>query len=198
MGIPILGAIFTRYPVDVEIYERREVGFCILPDKGRRYMRKDGKYEYQLKNAKVKTKPINPESIYITPGGKHKLKLYSPIPGVYQAVTFDIEKMIQEQEIIGIDGEKKKIKTMGKYNIIDEDTRRWLANDAAETFQRFKEKKSFLEAYAPLLMMISFCVLYIVIQILFYGNLEQLTQILGEINSALERSFSLISGGPPH
>lgn len=154
---------FTKWPIKVEIFEPRQDGsFFAKKDLARRIM-KDSRQYYQLKKAKVKTKPIPYKYIYTSDDGSHNLKMFSPTHGVFVPMQVDTNS--------------------NKLNILDEDTRRWIVMDEIEISRRFRESKKWWETYYPVILLAIFA---LGIMFVFYGY-GQLAEVMMEKSNAFAR-----------
>lgn len=171
---------FNRFPVKVEIWERRANGWFVHLDKGRRLRYKDGKWEYQLKKAKELTKPVSPEFIYFDSKGKNRLKLFSPIPGVYQPMKVMVKKDEKGNEIADM-------------KIMNEDTRRYLVMKSQDIVNKYQTQKGFLEKYGAIVAVIPFIIFSLVMFMLFNGYLEHMTQAAGQIIASMEKILSTLN-----
>ena len=174
MNLPFL----TKWPVSVEIWERRGDGWTTFNDKARRYKTKDGRYYFKLKGMKETTKPVDPRYLIMAPGGKQKLKMFSPMPGIYNPIKVSFEEGVV------------------KFKVMDEDTRRWVVMDSQETYQRYKEKRSWLAEYGGMITMITFGIIFIVVLVILTGYLENITSGLSQLANSIMNMADYINIGP--
>jgi hypothetical protein len=185
---------YGSYPVQVIIFEKRANGSFIFPERAKRIFGEFGKYAYQLKNKKIITKPISLEFIYNGKGSTNWLFLYMPQLSEIQPLT------LEEAETM----HKKMILT-------PEAARYWYSEQQRRNFERWG-KKFGLEKYA---MFIQFAVVGLIIGLLLYIFMGQMSEIVGNmggitaaqgqliekvtdlIKAIAPQGFQLPSGTPP-
>lgn len=138
--IPFIGG--EDYPVKVQARLKRTGGKTVLKQlKGRRVKEKEKGYIYELSNGE-ETQPVPFEAVDLDQEGNPIVNLYSPEPGKFVPLTFDVE---------------------------DETIRPVLDKDGAEAFRKnrynkerqFYQSKTLLEKYQAPITIVIFALAFI-------------------------------------
>jgi len=126
-----------KFPVDVEIREKRGNSLIMKKDKARRRKMKTGEETYELMKAKTFIEPPKYSHYEINTKGKPILSLYSPTSNDYRPMKLDL---------LDIEGK-------GKLTIEDKGARFWFVQEHKRIREKYM-KASWMERYAPYISMI--------------------------------------------
>jgi len=212
MGLVLVVVIFVyiykqkQFPVNCIVYENRANSIVPFRTKAGRIRDKSGKYFYRVKYPKFplgqvkKTKAFDFESLLIDNKGKNLLQLYSPTPDIFvpldmvaeikEKIEIEVPKLDKDGKPVMKDGKpvmvKKKLPKI-KVRGLDEDVRRMVVDVAVDGATRY-HKKTKIEQYMPLILMIMFAVS---IAIIIYSASDMLLTGSGIMANAAETAASV-------
>jgi len=160
------------WKVNVEIYTKRGYAWPIFYDKYRHIKKPDGDEYGELKNAKVRIKPIDYRFIERDERGKFKLKMASPAKGEYHPIKFDTNT----RQLVGV---------------VDPFLMNWLTTENKRAVMKWQKHDllTTLIQYLPIIIVVVVCVLMLVI---FIDELIKLIQpLIGATDSLAKASDRL-------
>jgi len=163
------------WDTEIEIFEPRANGMFITKDVGKR-IKRDNTLMFSLRKEKTRTKPISPQFVYLNDKKKHCLKLLKVRTGVYFPLRVNPQKM--------------------EFDVMDEDTRRWIVMDEREAWERFKAKNIWWKEYFPIIAMAIFGVVLAIIIWASAGYMETIASNLGSVASALANTANVLVNAP--
>jgi hypothetical protein len=162
---------WVKWPLNIEISERRDGVEFIRYDKARRILTETGEQYHHLKRLNKKIKPIPYNMIKHSPRGM-VAKLYSPSPA-----EFIPYKDVEGQNII----------------VEDPYLNQWGASENKKAVIKWAKKTNW-DKYLPIMMLIMFGIVMAVMLIMIIGKMTELAQSLQGIGNGLSDVSNTLVG----
>jgi len=164
---------YAGYPINVRIYETRAGALYVSEDRAKRISSpQQGKFAYELKQRKIKTKPIDFKYIQIGSKGQNYLHLSMPQANEYHPMM--------------VDEKTQKLVTT------HENARYWYSEQLRRNAERWSKKFGF-EKYANLIQfgMTAFIIVFMLY--IFLGQMSGVIASIGGISNAQAEILKQIS-----
>lgn len=171
-----IGSIFRKYPVHVQILEKRGNVIQIMKDKACRVIERDGTQYYHLKKKNTKFKPPEYRYFFVDKKGKPILFLYSPQQGQFFPLNLD-----NPPDLI----------------IEDKDMMFWNLEQTKKTYAIYPYERSWLEKYAPWMMAIFTATIMILIVLFTFPHIASTAGSVASISAELARVTQMLTGWSP-